>query len=325
MDTVKVQLLYPLLHSKVTSVRNDWVMGHCPFAPWRHQDGKDKHPSFGIKANKQKRSIFKCFACGSGGGLMDLVRELGILLKKSPVEGYKLGQVLQLVANEFESLEFDPDIPDWTGHPFTGAAFVEYPEFFVESFKQYSLFSQVVDYLHSRRISSELATIFDLRYDSILDRVCFPIRDFKGRLAGLQGRALDNSVELRYFFYKYHGALNSHIWFGEDRVNFDKPLVLVEGVFDALRVYSQYENVVASLSAGISKEKITRMADAVEIITLYDWGMGGNSARKRVHEVMKGKTPVVDLIPEEDEGDAGAMDDETIRSYLSPHVKLKAL
>ena len=75
--------------------------------------------------------------------------------------------------------------------------------------------------------------MLDLRYDPIERRVCFPIRDFTGALVGLHGRAIDKDTTLKYRMYTVYKQKNPMIWYGEHWVDFDKPVLLVESVFDS--------------------------------------------------------------------------------------------
>lgn len=321
MDSNKVEALMPLVGTKVSGRRGDWVLAPCPFAPWRHDDGKDAHPSFGIKSSKSKKSICKCLSCGYGGDLTDLVMDLGLELKKGHAPGYKLSQALQFVANEFEGMEFDANIPEY-GEGKKSNELIAYPQMWLDTFQHAEYHSDAMEYLSKRGFSVDLVRELDVRYDPFQRRVCFPFSDFKGRLAGLQGRAIDKENPLRYYFYDHKSHKNMQVWLGEHHINFDKPVVLVEGPFDYASVYRVYQNVAASFSAGINKDKVRRMEEASEIITFYDYGKGGEQARKRVHEVMKGKTPVTDLVPPDDELDPGAMPVEMVAEYLQDHVKL---
>ena len=188
MEKSKVEALLPYLNSKVTGRRGAWVLGHCPWGPWKHDAGKDQHPSFGIKSSTTKASICKCFSCGYGGDLTGLVFDLGVQLKQSPAPGYNLAQALQLTANEFEALEFDPNIPDYGEKK--ASDFVEYPAWWLATFGKVAAYPDAVSYLTSRMITPEMSIKLDLRYDPLQRRVCFPFWDLKGRLAGMQGRAI---------------------------------------------------------------------------------------------------------------------------------------
>lgn len=327
MKAEKIKLLFPAINSKVTGRRNEWVLGHCPMAPFKHKSGKDNHPSFGIKSSEKSKSICKCQSCGYGGDLDDLLIDLRYELKKDPfhADKYDIKAAMQLIALEFEELEFDPNIPDYEDakrRKTEGPMELIYPDSWLDTFLPWGKFKDARDYISSRAISGELADHMGLRYDPIQRRVCFPFRNFKGRLMGMQGRAIDKSEEKRYHFYDYGGHKNMHVWLGEDSLSFDNPVILVEGPFDRASILRVYPNVAASFSAGISKEKVRRMSDAVEIITFYDYGDGGDAARLRVDEVLKG-LPVTHVIPGPDEKDPGDMSEEELVEVLQDCVTLK--
>lgn len=327
MKADKVKLLLPLINSKMTGTRGEWVLGHCPMAPFKHSSGKDAHPSFGIKSSSAHKSICKCLSCGYGGDLDDLMIDLRVALKKDPgvAERYKMQAAMQLIASELDDLQFDPNIPDFDEAKKLKASHssgLVYPESWLKSFASWSMFPDAREYLKSRGISPALANHLDIRFDPLQQRVCFPFRNFKKELMGVQGRLISKDPTLlRYFFYDYGGHKNMHVWMGEDRITFDKPLVLVEGPFDLASVYRAYPNVVASFTSGLSVDRVRRIADASEIITFYDYGAGGNAARGRVEEVLKG-VPVTHLIPTDSEKDPGAMSYTEIVEALRDHVNL---
>lgn len=326
MRADKARLLLPLLNSKVTGTRSEWILGHCPMAPFRHADGKDAHPSFGIKSSPSKTSICKCMSCGYGGELRDLIIDIKQGLRKNPdlIPLYNVSGAMQLIASEFADLEFDPDVPDYEkamSMKVSQGVGTPYPEEWLYSFPKWKLFKEAADHLASRMVSPTMADHLDLRFDPLARRVCFPFRDSKGRLMGVQGRAIDKENPLRYYFYEWKKVKNMHVWMGENTVTFDKPVVLVEGPFDFASVYRVYPNVVASFTSGLSITKVKRLSDAVEIVTLYDFGSGGDSARERVDQVLKG-VPVTHLIPEDAETDPGAMSLTEITEALRDHVTL---
>lgn len=325
MKKTSVQALFPLINSTVNGFRGRWVEGYCPYGPWRHDNGASNPNAFGIEAHENQKSLFKCFSCGMGGDLMHLQATLSEYLRKNKLPGYQMGKALELISAELDEMEFDKDLPDYseaakpTDHVF--------PEKWLASFPAIELFPQALAYLASRGVKKPLYQALGLRYDPMQNRICFPYRNFKGELMGLQGRYAANKVPantLRYYFYRHMGNLNMHAWMGEDQLDLDKPLVLVEGPFDYASTYRAYQNVAASFSAGLSFQKLSRLSDASSIVTFYDAGKGGDSARQRVHEYFGKKgTPVVDVIPENDGGDPGSMlDQHEVGYHLTNHVKL---
>lgn len=321
MKQEKVIALLPFINSKQTGYRAGWVLGHCPMAPWKHESGKDAHPSFGIKASDKKKSICKCMSCGYGGDLQDLLLDLSYHQRRDPAHGYNLAAASQLIALEFEELELDGhSIPEY-GEGKSDSHELVFPESWLSTFQSAFKFPEAMSYLENRGLSEAMVEAMDIRFDPIQRRVGFPFRNSKGQLMGVQGRALDDDNPLRYYQYRYRNHFNAHAWMGENFLDLDKPVVLLEGPFDLTSVFRVYQNVAASFTSGLSKTKVRRIADASEIITLYDHGKGGDAARERIAEVLKGY-PITHIIPTAEEDDAGNMTADQIAGYLQDHVKL---
>lgn len=322
MNRERIAALLPHLNSKVTGNRGSWIEGHCPLGPWRH-GGKDKHASFAIKASDQKKSICKCLSCGFGGDLRDLALKIQEYQRKSPEIGYHIAGAMQLIAHEFSELEFDMgSIPSYE-EPVAKKEIV-FPENWLASFNKLHKFPDALAYVKGRGVTDKMIEQLELRYDPIQKRIGFPFRDFKHRLMGMQGRSIEAIPhnDLRYFQYGYQNHRNMHCWMGENLLDLDQPVVLCEGPFDYTSILRVYPNVAASFTSGLSKEKIRRLADSTEIVTFYDHGHGGNAARKSLRDTLKGY-PIVDVIPSEEEDDAGNLPMESVADYLSPYVNLR--
>jgi hypothetical protein len=317
----KVEALLPLLGTKVTGHRNSWVEGYCPFGPWKHDGGKSHAGAFAIQSSDTKRSVFKCFSCNMRGDLMHLQVELANWLRqeKTPIPGYNLSASLELIANEFDGLEFDPDIPDWQDVAPSDTLFL--PESWLSSFHPVLECKDGADYLHTRDVPDDVALALDVRYDTVQRRVCFPFRDPSGRLVGMQGRDITGHSKLRYYFYPYKKTVNKHYWLGEDKVDFDHPVVLVEGPFDFASVYRAYSNVLASFSVGISSLKMSRIGDASEFVTFYDAGKGGDSARLAIEKAFP-RAVVTHVVPTNEGGDPGSMSWGEVFAHLSQHLPM---
>lgn len=252
---------------------------------------------------------------------MDLLMEIKRLSKKSPNPAFNLQLAAQIAAFESDDIDFNPaSIPEYGEKTPPKDPFI--PEPWLSTFPIFGIFPDAVAYLKSRSISVGMASYLDVRFDPIKRRICFPFRNFKGHLMGVQGRAIDEDNPLRYYQYGHEGHRYMYGWMGEDKLNLGNPLVLVEGPIDYTSVLRVYPNVAASFTSGLSVEKIMRIADADMVITFYDHGAGGNSAREKIREVLK-NTPVQHLIPTKEEGDAGNLSEDRIREYLSDVVQLQ--
>lgn len=302
--------------------RPGWLIASCPFAHWRHDSGVDNNPSFGVDLESQSHR-FHCFSCNAGGKLKELPDQLHLLngggkkmswqKKKEDVAGLDIGRAKELLmAKEKLELEFLPK-----GEALKSKALKNeleaWPEWWLESFPEVAGFEEARAYLEGRDVHEDQWKTFDLRYDPTRERVCFPIRDWNDNLLGLHGRTVVGATP-SYYMYGYKGARNPIVWPGEHMANLNKPVVLVESVFDWVSVHRVYKNTLCSLSAGISVDKIKRVDQFPRVVTLYDNGKGGDTARQRLSKYLRKKpihrTPPVGL------SDPGEMSKEQVIEAL---------
>ena len=305
----KIKALLMALAAPSTGSRGPWVLGPCPLAKWRHSDGVDSHPSFGVKESATK-SFCKCFSCGFGGSLDYLVAEF--IKHSDRPKSADIALASSLVLSELDEAPFEPGlIPEYES--IEQQQDLVFPECLLEQTLPAKDNPSAMSYLASRHVDLQLIAFHNVRYWN--GYVCFPYRNFSGQLVGVQCRAIDNTQKLRYYQWKYQGNFNNTVWMGEDKVDLDKPVVLVEGPFDLLSVQRVYTNVLASFTSGLSKAKMQRISDASEIITFYDYGSGGDSARKKIDEFFTGAL-VRHIVPSETDDDVGNMDEFSISKAL---------
>ena len=319
MKPEKIKQLLPLIASKAVGSRTGWLLATCPML-WSH--GSEPSAAFAISTDPKKKSRCKCLSCGYSGDLTDLLLDIRFNLKTKPeyAHRFKLAVAAPMIAAEFEEMELTvEDIPDFEDKK--EKTQVVFPTAWLNGFKPIMNFPEAVEYCVGRKILKSTLIDLDVRYDPQQKRVCFPFRNFKGELMGVQGRSIEPDSQLRYFQYGYYGKRNMHVWMGENTINLDEPVVLCEGPFDYARIYQHYENVLASFTSGLSRTKVKRISDATEVITFYDYGNGGNAAREAIRKYLP-HYPISDIIPTQAEDDAGSMSPEQIELYLQDHVAL---
>ncbi len=310
------------VHNASKTKRSGWVVSECALGPWKHDGGKSSPEVFGVK-NGPGDPKANCFACGWHGTLGGLVIEMRHMNKAQPRIEADWGQAFALIEEAEVNDEFDFDIPGIEETMFgPKEGLHEFPEWWLDSFAGWSSVKWARDYLKTRNVSDEIATVLDLRVDTKEGRVCFPVRDFAGKLVGLHGRAVDEQREPRYRMYLQGGHNNPIVWLGEQWVDRSKPIVVVEGPFDLAAVLPVYGNVVSPLFSNPSVAKIKRMADAFEWITFYDRGAGGDAGREKVASVLTKDHTLHHLKPPKGFKDPGAMPHKMIAEMLSPIVQL---
>jgi len=322
-DPHLAKLMQMLGSAPASHHRSGWFVTSCPLAPWRHEGGSDHNPAFAIK-REAGDAFCNCFACGYHGKLSELILEMRHLNKVSSQLQVPWGEAFALVEQAEDETLLNlgsPDVEEMLEARLDKNH--EFPQWWLDSFAKWREIKWAVDYLQSRNVAPEIADYMDIRVDVIERRICFPVRNFRGKLMGLHGRAVEKDTAPRYRMYKQAGHINPHIWLGEHWIDTEKPILIVEGPFDLASVLRIYPNSCSPLFANPSKEKIKRMADALEWVTLFDNGRGGDAGRAKISQVLH-KTHIVTharLAP--DLKDPGEASIEQLKAALTGVLPLK--
>lgn len=317
MNLEQVKQFALAVGTKVENASGEWAVCKCPLAPFLHDSGRDSHPSFAISYGQNIESAFNCYTC-EAGGLFKLIQLLQDNGAKAPK--YDIKAAVTLWSNE-ESGEaamiFTEDDPD--SDPLADEI---WPEDFLESFMLAWKVPMAMEYLNARNVSEELAHALDIRWDLQKRTVCFPVRNWQGQLVGLRGRYLQDEGA-RYHDYGYRGIRNKLPWYGEQTVDVDKPVLMVESVFDYASAYRVYRNILAPLTVGLSFDKCRRVRGIYEIVTLFDNGRGGDKGRSKIIEKLPGSI-ITHVHPPSDTDDPGDMTKKQLRRVLKKHIVLDA-
>lgn len=300
--------------------RTGWVLSDCPLGPWRHTDGKSSAKVFGLRLSD---GHCKCFACDWAGSAEELVGDIYALSRPSLFSKTVIPPLIAIDYKAVKSLlsSFELTEPDWPTLDQKllkqKASLHVFPEEWLESFPEALGVGWASKYLQGRGVPPQVVMDLDLRADTKQKRVCFPVRDFKKRLVGLHGRAVEPDVDPRYRMYLHAKRNNQIAWLGESWVDFAQPIVVVEGPFDLAAVRTVYANVVSPLFANPSYDKIKRMSAASTWITFLDHGTGGDHGREKIEKAI-GKDHIVHHVkPPEDIKDPGEMTPQQIYETLN--------
>jgi DNA primase len=251
-----------------------WVRSSCPFSRYRHSKGIDSHPSFGISIHPDGESKYHCFTCNEDGNLINFFWRLerlssGAFKRQnfSELEGW----VRQRNVPSFKSLNFRLSKIDhgWTKpkevagvevSEFVARRLIEpEPEPLPES--DLDLLQPIPDevrfYLNTvRRLTDETILAWELKWHPKARRIGIPIRDFKGRLVGISGRAFDlNQVPK---FLHSLGFRRDFYLFGEFRCRTGEIGYLTEGFFDVIYLRQQGYNAFAVMGSSISSIQVEK-------------------------------------------------------------------
>ena len=245
-----------ITHQYLRRVRRsgpDDVMAICPFH-MKADGSEERTPSFAMSLSK---GLYFCHSCHSKGNLLGFFRELG--LSRGIIER----QYRFLIDEATNNLPPPPDplrCKVWDLQPIDEAVL--------------GLLEYAPTSLLQAGFTNDTLYHFEVGFDKWHQRITFPLRDVKGVLVGISGRAIHPGQEPRYKVYtKEYGAWrlpertepdkrallwNAHYVYPE--VYLQNPgdtfVVVVEGFKAAMWLWqSGIKNVVALLGSYLSWEQ----------------------------------------------------------------------
>lgn len=299
----KLLKLLGFLDIKVHDRNGDWLLINCPTAHTTHVGGTDKKPSCGVSISSSKPSMVHCFTCGT----RKLSEVLHILnwTKGVPKEALRFYLENEMSDNSSETRS-DLEFTDKFRNVSRREDPVEVPGFILDNFESVERASE---YLKKRGVDLDLAKTHGMLYCDKFktidgkvwqDAIVCPIRDRDFKTYWLHFR----SITSKKFWHAKpeHFGLNfkwgrSDSWAGLEFLDITKPIVLVEGFFDMLRLKTLgLVNVIAS-HGGIGKNslKLKRILDLSPklIYTGFDADKSGKEFSKWVRR--QAKCEVIDL------------------------------
>jgi hypothetical protein len=265
-----------------------WLNGCCPMAPDTHASGSDSDPSFGIYMSPKEESHCFCFSCGYNGNLSKLLFDLKPIVKGDP--RVDLTAAYKLVGLEAEGLEGYQPADEWQDGPITSDDFEAFPDWWLSGFKPWSQVQEGEEYVHERGVPPHLADLFDLRFDTKMNALCFPYWDSKNRLAGMRGRFLKPTGKNKYHDYKWNGINNSaKVWYNEQRINWMLPVVVAEGAFDVLAINRHYTNVMSPWTCTAKLDMLKDLKKATKVVCAFDNDKAGQMGYDRLQKLLGGE------------------------------------
>ena len=299
--------------------------GICPFH-------LEKTPSFAVNPNKQ---IYKCFGCGTGGGVINFIMEIETLNFIDAVE--KLAQRYNIKIESTKADIRSRNLKDQLIEINKISAEYYHKQLFNEKNKQ------ILDYLKNRDFNDEIINLFKLGFsdknssqllnflqekkftseamkqsglfingekgyfDRFYSRLIFPISDINSNVIAFAGRSLDKNNQAKYINSIETPVYNkSKVFYGLDLAKKEiiekKYAILVEGYFDLMRLYqSGIKNVLA-----ISGTAFTDMHASIikqyssNIMIAFDGDTAGKKAAIRTgYTLLKNLVnPKILLLPE---------------------------
>lgn len=193
----------------------------CPF----HKD--DKNPSLSFN---QDKNVFWCFGCGASGGIIDFVMLYQKLSFPKTIEYLLAYSGISAKETEYSdimkcmrSIGRKKKILQTVEH-------LQLPDSVMDRYTKKPIKEWI-----SEGIKPEVMEKYDVRYDTLGNRIVFPIRDISGNIISIKGRTLfDDFEERKIAKYQYYTKIDTNDFlFGlnykQDIIQEKKEVIIAEG------------------------------------------------------------------------------------------------
>jgi len=278
-------------------VRKGWVNLRCPLAPYAHASGSDERPSFGIAINEDGPSVYCCFGCTPEPRLLGwLLHNMWLMSGQYPKEAaivYREREifdedVLQAIAPDTWETE------DRIVQPLAPEILRRFPLLQgAEGFEA----RRCREYLREERgIPDRVQNLCGVRYYADKQALIFPMTDVLGRTFVLRVRlrkekrmwTVSTEFDEAFARYTFPTIHETGVWFGMHQINWEEPVLLVEGEIDAMKVMSYgFFNVMASATSSVSEKQLESLTASILILG-YDADEAGRKAHNRIRRKLEG-------------------------------------
>lgn len=300
----------------------------CLLAPWAHEGGDDSTPSAFI-STRSEISFVHCFGCLFSGSFMQYVAAYNRYRGGAFNELVSVVQHLERQGSD-STVRIDAALQKWEQKFAQSHEIAQKIEVWDE--KELSVFQRIHkrSFLEYRGISFEIAKDFGILWDDKAKRVVVPVRRYDGGLVGVVGRCWCEKCQQsaktgqhedcgNAKYYNYWTFPKSRFLFNEYFLDPKKPVYVVEGIFDCLKMVSLgYPNTVALLGTGLSDDQARKLKGLAQpVYLMLDGDAGGIKGTGEAIRMLKGKVIALYTCAVPEGKDPGDMTKEEISSAIS--------
>lgn len=205
------------------------IMVSCPF----HKQGQERKPSCGIKKDTDNKGLIgtvHCFTCDITTDILSMIGQiLGSKYNEQELES--LFRLRTIVTNS--NIEYN-----------TKVELFKIPQKFNTTEMELRNYNYYHPYLEQRRISQEVAQIYNIGYDDFNKHITFPIRDTNKNILGVGRR----SILQKKYIYPYQ--MEKPLYGVYELPRFVRYLWIVEGPFNLWSLKGWHKSGVALLGTG---------------------------------------------------------------------------
>lgn len=281
-----------------TIKRNNNLMACCP-------NHNERRPSWGISIREPH--MHGCFSCGFKGSLASLLK------------------FYNWTPNQIESIT-GPQTVVPSSVDFSFAKVANKPKE-VESFMlyPYKVNIRLRAYAYSRGLTEDTIRSANLLYEHVDNRMLIPWY-LEDTLIGATGRTLSKDPTVPKIVVYFGLQKEQSLYIPNRRIDSTKPLILVEGEIDALKVFQAgYTNVAALAFGSFTKSQLAQIygSSVEELCLFFDNDTTGQRLTADVRRMIDNSLSIrtVSYPMSQTKQDPGAMTDAQIQKLLTSTFK----
>jgi len=254
---------------------------------------EDKNPSLSFNLEK---GVFNCFSCGFKGNTQQFFSGLGIT--ETPTLTTKIGVKINKLRKKLETIREGSE--------------VRLPE-------------PIINITHSfKGISAKTLKEFDAFFtdsNGFSEYVCIPIYQHK-KLRFVEGRykVLNSTSDMPKYLRKPNGVSVSNILFPLDKITNFSHIILVEGLFDVLKLHDLgYNNslcIFGTQNFTSEKAKLLDEYGCRKVTILMDGDAAGKNAAAKIAKLLDTRNIETNVVTLSDGLDPGSFNIEIAETYL---------
>ena len=264
---MKISDLLEMMGCKKIKEKGFETMASCPFAPWLHSGGTDRHPSFSVNMIlNDGKGVYHCFACGKSGTVRMLIEDYCDISGESQ---YKYKKFLDSLESEYtidiaklnkNNKKEELVIPkEEIEHYYDCLDKMRYHEFFIKE-----------------NIKPDTIQRWEIAIDN--NKIIFPVKNRRGDIEFFVYRWL---IENMPKYTVSNNAKTKSAIFGADMLNVidEEPIVITEGIIDTIYIEQLGFNSVAIFGVFMDNKQVDliRSYSSFDIISVvFDDDDAGN-------------------------------------------------
>ncbi len=289
---------------RIVEDKGEYVRVTCPV----HKGGMELNPSCSVYCGNGdlQKGWYNCLTCGSKGPLYKFIANCFEISEQAAktwlIENFGDGYISNRL--ELEPITFDKK--------------VEQKENIIDQ-SILNQFESYHPYMTKRKLTDEVISKFEIKYDPLSKSIVFPVRDISGNLVGLTRRSIEGK---KFHIDKGFNKSNIYLLYYIISNNI-KEVIVCESQINALTCWAYGKAAIALFGAGTTEEQMEALnnTDIKHYILCYDPDPAGRKGANRFKKYIRKDVFVDDILLPENK-DINDLTEDEFNSLVYNYCKM---